>query len=207
LSVKIKDKIKLEYGLLERTNPLWKVLEQIFVSSNNKRSSSNVPENISSSSICFYRDQEEQSSVQKEELESANLGKPDCPVSQTKMSSFCTTEKSLAKEDDCFTTISNVDDDDDDKDDKYHEQKFLVEFKKHISKHMKLQKRHVDVLYFHKELMDSYALLQSAHEVMITKVKYSEPHTCTCTPYSIDLSYANSCCSQAKPSCDLSMFL
>jgi hypothetical protein len=50
--------------------------------------------------------------------------------------------------------------------------------------------------------MDSYALLESAHEVMIIKVKYSKPHTCTCAPPSIDLSCANSFCSQAKPSCD-----
>jgi hypothetical protein len=50
--------------------------------------------------------------------------------------------------------------------------------------------------------MDSYALLESAHEVLITKVKDSEPHTCTCAPHCIDLSCTNSCCSQAKPSCD-----
>jgi hypothetical protein len=50
--------------------------------------------------------------------------------------------------------------------------------------------------------MDSYALLESAHEVMIIKVKHSKPHTCTCAPPSIDLSCANSFCSQAKPSCD-----
>jgi hypothetical protein len=50
--------------------------------------------------------------------------------------------------------------------------------------------------------MDSYALLESAHEVMRTKVKDSEPHTYTCAPHSIDLSCANSCCSQAKPSCN-----
>jgi hypothetical protein len=37
---------------------------------------------------------------------------------------------------------------------------------------------------------------------MVTKVKISEPHTCTCAPHSIDLSCANSCDSQAKPSCD-----
>jgi hypothetical protein len=67
---------------------------------------------------------------------------------------------------------------------------------------MKLQKRYVDLLCSHKDLMDSYALLESAHEVMITKVEDSESHTCTCAPQSIDLSCANSCCSQAKPSCD-----
>jgi hypothetical protein len=50
--------------------------------------------------------------------------------------------------------------------------------------------------------MDSYALLESAHEVMVTTVKDSQPHTCTCAQPSIDLSCANSCCSQAKPSCD-----
>jgi hypothetical protein len=37
---------------------------------------------------------------------------------------------------------------------------------------------------------------------MVTKVKSSQPHTCTCAPQSINLSCANSCCSQAKPSCD-----
>jgi hypothetical protein len=37
---------------------------------------------------------------------------------------------------------------------------------------------------------------------MVTKVKDSKPHTCTCAPSSIDLSCANSFCSQAKPSCD-----
>jgi hypothetical protein len=37
---------------------------------------------------------------------------------------------------------------------------------------------------------------------MIIKVKDSKPHTGTCAPPSIDLSYANSYCSQAKSSCD-----
>jgi hypothetical protein len=50
--------------------------------------------------------------------------------------------------------------------------------------------------------MDSYALLESAHEVMVTTVKDSQPHICTCAQLSINLSCANSCCSQAKPSCD-----
>jgi hypothetical protein len=37
---------------------------------------------------------------------------------------------------------------------------------------------------------------------MVIKVKDSTPHTCTCAPPSIDLSCANSCCSQAKSLCD-----
>jgi hypothetical protein len=77
-----------------------------------------------------------------------------------------------------------------------------VEFKKLITKHMELQKRHGDLLYSHKELMDSYALLESAHEIMVTTVKDFQPHTCTCAQPSIDLSCANSCCFQEKPSCD-----
>jgi hypothetical protein len=77
-----------------------------------------------------------------------------------------------------------------------------VEFKKLISKYMKLQKRHEDLLCSHKELMGSYALLEAAHEVMVTTVKDSQPHTCTYAQPSIDLSCANSYCSQAKPSCD-----
>jgi hypothetical protein len=63
LGAEIKDEIKMEYGLLERTNLLWKVLGQIFGSSNNKRSSSNISKNISSLFIHIDQDQEEQSSV------------------------------------------------------------------------------------------------------------------------------------------------
>jgi hypothetical protein len=96
----------------------------------------------------------------------------------------------LAEEDECSTSSSDIDDD---TDDEYDEQELLVEFGKLISKHMKLQKRHGDLLCSHKELIDPYALLESADEVMVTKVKDSKSHTCTC---------ANSCCSQAKPSCD-----
>jgi hypothetical protein len=106
----------------------------------------------------------------------------------------------LAEEDDSSTSSS--DDDDGDTDDEYDEQELLVEFKKLISKHMKLQKRHKDLLCSHKEHMDSYALLDAAHEVMVTTVKDSQPHTCTYAQPSIDLSCANSCCSQVKPSCD-----
>jgi hypothetical protein len=62
---------------------------------------------------------------------------------------------------------------------------------------MKLQKRHDDLLYSHKEIIDSYALLESAHEVMVTMVKDSQAHTCTCAQTSINLSCVNSCCSQA----------
>jgi hypothetical protein len=77
-----------------------------------------------------------------------------------------------------------------------------VEFKKLISKNIKLQKGHEDLLCSHKELMDSYALLELAHEVMFTTVKDSQPHTYTCAQPCSDLSCANSCCSQVKTSCD-----
>jgi hypothetical protein len=50
--------------------------------------------------------------------------------------------------------------------------------------------------------MDSYTLLELANEVMVTTIKDSQPHICTCAQHSIDLSCANSYCSQAKPSCD-----
>jgi hypothetical protein len=52
--------------------------------------------------------------------------------------------------------------------------------------------------------MDSYALLESDHEVMITKVKDFQPHTCTCAPYSINLSWLTLVAlkQSAKPSCD-----
>jgi hypothetical protein len=60
------------------------VLEQMYGSSNSKRSSSSAPENISSSSTYCDQDQEKQSSVQKEELNSVTLGKSDGPVLQNR---------------------------------------------------------------------------------------------------------------------------
>jgi hypothetical protein len=107
----------------------------------------------------------------------------------------------LAEEEDCSMSSSD-NNGDDDTDDEYDHEELLSEFQNLISKHMKLQERHVDLLCSHKELMDSYALLEATHEVMVTTVKDSQPHTCTCAPLSIDLSCANSCCSQAKISCD-----
>jgi hypothetical protein len=198
LSEEIKKEVKMEYGWPKRANLFWKVLEQMYDSSNSKKSSSLALENISSSSTLFDQSQEGQSSSEKD-VKSASLGKLDCPVSQTELSAFSRIKTSLAEEDDCPTSSS---DDDDNTDEEYDEQELLVEFKKLISKHMKLQKRHEDLLCSHKELMDSYALLESAHEVMVTTVKDSQPHTCTCAQPFINLSCANSCCSLAKSSCD-----
>jgi hypothetical protein len=94
------------------------VLEQMYGLSNSKKSSS---------STHFDQEQEEQSNVQKEELNSTNLGKPDGPVSQIRGSDFGRIENILSEEDDCSTSSSDVDDDDD-TDDKYDEQELLVEF-------------------------------------------------------------------------------
>jgi hypothetical protein len=55
----------------------------------------------------------------------------------------------------------------------------------------------MEISYAHKELIDSYVLLEATHEVML-----AQPHTCICEPHCINLSYANSCCSQQNPSCD-----
>jgi hypothetical protein len=137
LSAKIIDEIEMEYGLLERANVLWNVLEQMYGSSNSKRSSSTTPENISSSSTHFDQDQEDQSSVQKEELNSASLRKSDGSVSQTGVYVFGRTKNVLAEGDDCSTLSSNINNDDG-KDDEYDEQELLVEFEKLMSKHMKL---------------------------------------------------------------------
>jgi hypothetical protein len=171
----------MEYGWPERANLLWKVLEQMYGSSNSKKLSSTAPKNILSSSTLFDQSQEGQSSSEKEEAKSTILGKSDCLIFQTELSGFGRIETSLAEEGDCSMSSSDDDDDDDDDtDDGYDEQELLVEFNKLISKHMKLQKRHKGLLCSHKELMNSYALLESAHEVMVTTVKDSQPHTCTC---------------------------
>jgi hypothetical protein len=47
VEVEVEGMIKMEYGLLESANILWKMLEKIYGSSNDKRSSStNVLESI-----------------------------------------------------------------------------------------------------------------------------------------------------------------
>jgi hypothetical protein len=105
-------------------------------------------------------------------VKSVSLEKSDYSVSQIGVSSFGRIETSLIEEEDCSTSSSD-DDDDDDIDDKYDYEELLLEFKKLLSKYMKLQKIHGDLLFSHKELIDSYALLESTHEVMVTKVKDS----------------------------------
>jgi hypothetical protein len=140
LSAEVEDMIEMEYDLLQSANILWKALEQIYGSSNYKRSSSiNVLENVSSSSMHVDQDREEQSSVQKEKVKSASLGKSDGPVSQTGYSSFGRTEEKLLEEDNCSTSSSNDGDDD-------VNQVLLEEFHKLITEHMKLQKRYGDLL-------------------------------------------------------------
>jgi hypothetical protein len=119
LSIEIKNEIKMEYGWPKRANLLWKVLEQIYGSSNSKKSSSSAMKNILSSSTLYDQSQEGQSSYQKEEAKSTSLGKPDYPVSQTRGPDFGKTEDILSKEDDCSTSSS---DDDDDTYDEYDEQ-------------------------------------------------------------------------------------
>jgi hypothetical protein len=170
-SAEIKYEIKIEYGWRERANRLWKALEQMYDSSNSKRSLSSAPKNISSSSTYFDQDQKVQSSVQKEEkVKSASLEKLEGPISQIGGFDFGITEIILLEEEDCSTSSS---DDDDNTDDEYDHEELLSEFQKLISKHMKLQKRHGDLVYSHKELMDSCALLGATHEVMVTTVKDS----------------------------------
>jgi hypothetical protein len=73
LSAEIKNKVKMEYGWPERANLLWKVLEQMYGSSNRKKSSSSASRNISSSSTLYDQSQEGQSSFRKEETKSVSL--------------------------------------------------------------------------------------------------------------------------------------
>jgi hypothetical protein len=70
-------------------------------------------------------------------VKSVSLKKLDCSVFQNGVSGFSITENVLTEEDDCSTSSSDVDDGDD-TDDEYDEQEILVEFKKLISKHIKL---------------------------------------------------------------------
>jgi hypothetical protein len=53
LSAEIKNEVEIEYGWPERANLLWKVLEQMYGSSNSKKSLSSALKNISSSSTLY----------------------------------------------------------------------------------------------------------------------------------------------------------
>jgi hypothetical protein len=87
LSVEIKDKIKMEYGWLERTNFLWNVLEEIFGSSYDKKSLSNITDKISSSSTFFIRVKKGNQVLKKKKQNlpvwenwTVRFPKPDYPV-------------------------------------------------------------------------------------------------------------------------------
>jgi hypothetical protein len=54
----------------------------------------------------------------------------------------------------------------------------------------------------YEKLVDSYATLEIAHEVVLSSIKFMQPlpHTCICSQAQIDLSCTNDCLSQASQS-------
>jgi uncharacterized protein YlxW (UPF0749 family) len=67
---------------------------------------------------------------------------------------------------------------------------------------MALQVEHKRLECSYEKLVDSYATLEIAHEIVLSSVKSMQPlfHTCTCSQVQIDLSCANKCLSQASQS-------
>jgi hypothetical protein len=74
----------------------------------------------------------------KKKIQFVSLRKSDCLVFQIGVSGFGRIETSLVEEEDCSMSSSDDDDDDDDTDDEYDYEELLLEFKKLISKHIKL---------------------------------------------------------------------
>jgi hypothetical protein len=70
------------------------------------------------------------------------------------------------------------------------------------SEHMVLQANHNELEHSYEKLVDSYATLEIAHEVVLWSVKSIQPlsHTCTCSQVQVNLSRANDCLSQASQS-------
>jgi hypothetical protein len=68
------------------------------------------------------------------------------------------------------------------------------------SEHMVLEANHNEFEHSYEKLVDSYATLEIAHEVVISSVKSIQPlsHTCTCSQVQVNLSCANDCLSQAS---------
>jgi hypothetical protein len=70
------------------------------------------------------------------------------------------------------------------------------------SEHMALQANQMELEYSYEKLVDSYATLEIAHEVVLSSVKYIQPltHTCTCSQIQVNSSCTNDCLSQASQS-------
>jgi hypothetical protein len=70
------------------------------------------------------------------------------------------------------------------------------------SKYNELQVNYTHLKCSHDELVESHALLEVAHEVVLTSVKSSQPHThsLTSTPSQLNITCANDCVSQASQS-------
>jgi hypothetical protein len=77
-----------------------------------------------------------------------------------------------------------------------------VKLAKLINEHMVLQANHNELEHSYENLVDSYATLEIAHEVVLSSVKSKQPlsHTCTCSQVQVNLSCANDCLSQARQS-------
>jgi hypothetical protein len=70
------------------------------------------------------------------------------------------------------------------------------------SKHVKMQKDYEISKCSHEDLQDAHVMLQVYHEVVVTSIKHSQPHTqkCTCSPNFVNSICANVCCSQSQQS-------
>ncbi|RCV21612.1 hypothetical protein SETIT_4G151900v2 [Setaria italica] len=66
------------------------------------------------------------------------------------------------------------------------------------SEHMALQVTHKELECFHGRILESYAILDITHEVVITSVKSIQPltHTYSCSQVEINSFSTNPCCSQ-----------
>ena len=77
-----------------------------------------------------------------------------------------------------------------------------AKLEKLTSEHMTLQVKHKELECSHEKLVDSYATLDIAHEVVLSLVQFMQPltHTCTCSHVNIELSCTKPCLIQANQS-------
>ena len=70
------------------------------------------------------------------------------------------------------------------------------------SKYNVLQANYVHLKCSHDEVVESSIMLEVAHEVVITSVKFSQPltHSLTSTPSQLNISCTNECAPQASQS-------
>jgi hypothetical protein len=132
-----------------------------------------------------------------QKIEASSSPTKELELLKSKLASLVCKYESLANKYDhgikCFACRAKIEEVNDD---------LQAKLAKLTSEHMALQADHKGLECSYEKLVDSYAILEIAHEVVLSSIKSIQPlsHTCTCSQVQVNLSCANDCLSQASQS-------